>query len=76
MVLTISGWQEKEEALERVLSVFCKISRRTGNPSQLALTYVAALIFALISFSFKGAKYNSLCLYKTSLSEALELFLP
>lgn len=30
--------QEKEEALEKVLSLFCKISRRTGNPARLALT--------------------------------------
>jgi hypothetical protein len=32
--------EEKEEALEKTLSLFCKIARRNSNPAELALTYV------------------------------------
>jgi hypothetical protein len=32
--------KEKEEALEKTLSLFCKIARRNSNPAELALTYV------------------------------------
>ncbi|CAK9237181.1 unnamed protein product [Sphagnum troendelagicum] len=32
--------KEKEEALEKTLSLFCKIARHNSNPAELALTYV------------------------------------
>ncbi|XP_073395858.1 protein SPIRRIG [Physcomitrium patens] len=32
--------EEKEKAMEKVLGLFCKISRRTGNPARLAQTLV------------------------------------
>jgi hypothetical protein len=32
--------KEKEEALEKTLSLFCKIAPRNSNPVELALMYV------------------------------------
>lgn len=40
--------KEKEEALENVISLFCKISRRTGNPARLAQTLVDGRVFAFV----------------------------
>jgi hypothetical protein len=56
LLCSICLLQEKEEALEKVISLFCKITRRTGNPARLALTYDS------ITFTFLDASVLSSCL--------------
>jgi hypothetical protein len=40
--------KEKEEALEKTLSLFCKIARRNSNPAELALTLVDVRVFGFV----------------------------
>ncbi|MCO5567994.1 hypothetical protein L7F22_021690 [Adiantum nelumboides] len=71
----VSVQEEKEEALEMAVDVFCRLAKRTGNPTQLVNTLVDARVFSFVVAKALVTEMNKLKKLSTNGGQDVEQIL-